>query len=76
MVTPILDFPPVERKYVAVHRFKKTITPRLFYRLLESLELSEMEFVLEFGEQLIGNPALFNKEVAEFVRSDVWRVRH
>ena len=76
MSTPIHEYPPVEQKYVAVRRFKITITPRIFERLLQRLELTEKEFALEYGEKLIGNPALFNHEVTEIIREDARRVRH
>lgn len=76
MTTPIHDYPPVEQKYVAVRRFKLSISPRIFERLLERLELTEKEFVQEYGEKLMGNPALLNHEVTEMIISDLRRVRH
>lgn len=75
MTTPIHEYPPVEQKYVAVRRFKLSITQSVFEHLLERLELTEKEFVLEYGEKLIGNPALFNHEVVEILREIVWRGR-
>lgn len=76
MTTPIHEYPPVERKYVAVRRFKIIITPRLFKCLLDKLSLTEKEFALKYGEELIGNPSLFDKEVAEIIRNSIWRARH
>ena len=75
MTTPIHEYPPVEQKYVAVRRYKLSITPSVFEQLLERLELTEKEFTLEYGEKLIGDPALFNKEVTEIIVNDVRRVR-
>lgn len=76
MARPIHDYPPVEQKYVAVRRFKLTMGTRLFERLLEKLELTEKEFITEYGEKLAGNPGLFNHELTEMIRADIWRVRH
>lgn len=76
MTTPIHEYPPCEQKYVAVRRFKITITPELFKRLLERLELTEKQFAEEYGEELIGNPALFNQEIADIVTKDFRRVRN
>ena len=71
MVTSIYDFPPVERKYVAVRRYKKTIGgEKMFNRLLERLGLSEEEFIQEHGEELIGNPTLFHHDMVEMMSED------
>ena len=76
MTTPIHEYPPVEQKYVAVRRYKLSIGINVFERLLERLGLTEKEFVSEYGERLIGNPALFNHEVTEILREIIWRNRH
>ena len=76
MTTPIHEYPPVEQKYVAVRRYKLSITPKVFEKLLERLELTEKEFALEYGEKLIGDPALFNKEVTDIIVNVIRRGRH
>lgn len=76
MTTPIHEYPPVEQKYVAVRRYKLSITPKVFEKLLERLELTEKEFALEYGEKLIGDPALFNKEVTDIIVNVIMRGRH
>lgn len=68
MSTSIYDFPPVERKYVAVRRYKNTIGGEIiFKRLLEHLGLTETEFIQKYGDELIGNPTLFNHEIVMMV---------
>lgn len=67
MSTDIFDFPPVERPYVAVRRFKLINGGFIFNDLLEYLGLNEEEFRKEYGEKLIGNPACLNKVISEMV---------
>ena len=76
MTTPIHEYPPVEQKYVAVRRYKLSIGTSIFERLLERLELTEKEFTVEYGEKLIGNPALFNKEITDIIVNVIRRGRH
>lgn len=77
MSKDIFDYPPVERKYVAVRRFIPTIGgEKMFNRLLKRLELTREEFTAEYGEQLIGNPAMFNHIMVEIICEDFRRVRH
>lgn len=73
----IFEFPPVERKYVAVRRFIITIGgEKMFNRLLEELNLTREEFTLEYGERLIGNPGMFNTKMVNIIREDLRRSRH
>lgn len=54
----IYDYPPVQRKYVAVRRYIMTIGGlEVFNLLLKRLGLTRKEFIMEYGESLIGNPA-------------------
>ena len=53
----IFDYPPVERKYVAVRRYQNIHGERIFNRLLKRLDLSREEFVEEWGDRLVGDPA-------------------
>ena len=77
MSTDIFDFPPVERKYVAVRRFIITIGgEKMFNRLLRELDITREEFTLEYGEKLIGNPAMFNTMMVNIIREDLRRSRH
>ncbi len=77
MSTSIFDFPPVERKYVAVRRFIITIGgEKMFNRLLRELDITREEFTLEYGEKLIGNPAMFNATMVDIIREDLRRSRH
>ena len=74
MSTDIFDFPPVERKYVAVRRFIITIGgEKIFNRLLCELQLTREEFTNEYGEKLIGNPAMFNSKIGDIIRDDLRR---
>lgn len=76
MSTNIFDYPPVERKYVAVRRFILSIGgEKMFNRLLRELNLTREEFTTEYGEKLIGNPGMFNHEISEMIREDFRRVR-
>lgn len=76
MSTNIFDYPPVERKYVAVRRFILSIGgEKMFNRLLRELNLTREEFTNEYGEKLIGNPGMFNHEISEMIREDFRRVR-
>lgn len=73
--TDIYDFPPVERPYVAVRRFKLTMGDFIFNDLLEYLGLSEEEFRQEYGEKLIGNPTCLNHTITEMVTGRISRSR-
>lgn len=53
----IFDYPPVERKYVAVRRYQNIYGEKIFNRLLKRLDLSRDEFVDEWGDRLVGDPA-------------------
>ena len=76
MSTDIFDYPPVERKYVAVRRFITTIGgEKMFNKLLGKLGLSREEFTMEYGERLIGNPAMFNQMMVDIIREDARRIR-
>ncbi|MBO6274817.1 MAG: hypothetical protein J6M91_04645 [Methanobrevibacter sp.] len=76
MSTDIFDFPPVERKYVAVRRYIITIGGVvIFNKLLKHLDLTKDEFINLHGEELISNPALFNKEIVEIIQEDFRSVR-
>jgi len=68
MSSSIFDFPPVERPYVAVRRFKAVQGEFIFQDLLNYLGLSEDEFREEYGEKIIGNPACLNHTINEMVR--------
>ena len=69
MRTNIFEFPPVERKYVAVRRYIITIGgEKMFNKLLNELNLTREEFTNEYGENLIGNPNLFSKELTKILR--------
>ena len=57
MTTSIFDYPPVERKYVAVRRYQNIYGEKIFDRLLKRLDLSRDEFVDEWGDRLVGDPA-------------------
>ena len=66
----IMSYPPVERKYVAVRHFIITIGgEKVFNELLTQLGLTRREFALEYGEKLIGDPGMFNKEISSILRS-------
>lgn len=76
MSRDIFDYPPVEQKYVAVRRFILTIGGEKFFnRLLNHLGLTREEFTLKYGEELIGNPSLFNKELIMIVSNDFKAIR-
>lgn len=64
----IFDYPPNQRKRVAVIRFRLIQGEDLFEKLLKRLDLTEEEFTNEYGEQLIGNPAMFNDEIVEIIK--------
>lgn len=77
MNSNIFEYPPVERKYVAVRRFIQAIGgENMFNRLLKRLNLTRKEFTDLYGEKLIGDPAMFNHEVVEMMCEDIRRVRH
>lgn len=77
MSTNIFEFPPVERKYVAVRRYIITIGgEKMFNKLLNELNLTREEFTEEYGESLIGNPNLFSKELAKIIRNEFRSVKH
>ncbi|MBR1749043.1 MAG: hypothetical protein IJ743_04515 [Bacilli bacterium] len=65
----IFDYPPSERKYVAVRRFILINGKDIFEKLLKHLDLTREEFTNEYGEQLIGNPTMFNKEIVGIIKS-------
>lgn len=72
----IFEFPPVERKYVAVRRFILTIGGEtMFNKLLGKLELNREEFTREYGEKLIGDPGMFNQMMVDIIREDARRIR-
>lgn len=64
----IFDYSPSQRKRVAVIRFHLIQGDDLFEKLLKRLDLTEEEFTNEYGEQLIGNPAMFNNEIVEIIK--------
>ncbi len=74
----IFDYPPVERKYVAVRKYRKSVGGAMFNRLLKRLGLSYYEFVEEYGEILMGDsaPNVLNKEIVGIIRDDVRRFRY
>lgn len=71
MSTDIFDYPPVERPYVAVRRFKIINGEFIFNDLLEYLDLTEDEFRKEYGEKLIGNPTCLNTVITEMVTTRI-----
>ena len=78
MSTSVFDYPPVERKYVAVRRYRKSVGgERIFNRLLSRLGLTYYEFVEEWGETLVCNPSPdeLNHELATMISEDARRVR-
>ena len=64
----IFSYPPSERKYVAVRRFILINGDDLFEKLLKHLDLTREEFTDKYGEQLIGNPTMFNKELVGIIK--------
>ena len=78
MSTNIFDYPPVERKYVAVRRYRQSVGgEKIFNRLLDVLGLTYYEFVDKYGEKLIGEPAPdeLNKVLVEMLRGDFRSVK-
>ncbi len=75
MVRDIYDYPPVERPYVAVRRFKLVVGENLFNKLLKYLELDYGEFVKKYGEKLAGNPNCLNKDIVEMQHKE-WKKIH
>ena len=75
MSTDIFDFPPVERPYVAVRRFKIIYGETIFNDLLEYLGVSEDEFRCEYGEKLIGNPTVLNGVITDMVVGRIRQMR-
>ena len=71
MSTDIFDYPPVERKYVAVRRFKIIIGKSIYDDLLKYLGLTEKEFVNEYGEKIVANPTCLNRTIVEMVTSQI-----
>ena len=79
MVSSIFDYPPVERKYVAVRRYRQSVGgENIFNRLLARLGLSYYEFVDEWGETLVGNPSPdeLTHELAVMISEDARRIRN
>nr|WP_295000212.1 hypothetical protein [uncultured Methanobrevibacter sp.] len=74
----IFDYPPVERKYVAVRKYRQAVGgEKIFNRLLSVLGLTYYEFVDKYGEKLIGDPAPdeLNRVLVEMLRRDFRSVR-
>ena len=65
MVRDIFDYPPVERPYVAVRRFKLVMGESLFTKLLDYLGCDYGGFVENYGEKLISNPNCLTKDIVD-----------
>ena len=75
MVKDIFDYPPVERPYVAVRRFKLVMGEHLFNKLLKYLDLEYGGFVKEYGEKLVRDPNCLSKTIVEMEHKE-WKKIH
>lgn len=75
MTTPIWEYPPVERPYVAVRRFKLVMGEHLFNKLLTYLDLEYGSFVKEYGEKLVRDPNCLSKTIVEMEHKE-WKKIH
>lgn len=75
MTTPISEYPPVERPYVAVRRYRLVLGERLFTKLLNYLNVDYSEFVNQYGEKLVRDPNCLSKKIVEMQTSE-WKKIH
>ncbi|WP_458456180.1 hypothetical protein [Methanobrevibacter sp.] len=75
MNRPIWEYPPVERPYVAVRRYRLVLGETIFTDLLNYLDLDYEAFVRSYGEKLVRDPNCLSKKIVEMQTSE-WKKSH
>lgn len=70
------DYPPEERKHMAVRHYKRVLgSEKIFNKLIKRLNLTEKEFIAEYGDKIIGNPTCLDHEIVMMIREDFRSVK-
>lgn len=71
----IYDYPVEQRSRLAVARFRRIQDEWLFDKLLEHMDLTYDEFVIEYGEKLVGDPTCLSDVIVEMMVGTIRRGR-
>lgn len=75
MTRPIWEYPPVERPYVAVLRYRLVLGETIFTDLLNYLDLDYEAFVKSYGEKLVGDPNCLSETIVK-MHHEKWKEIH